>query len=124
MFISHARRFLGFLFCSVLTGGCGTAEPTSVEVAWWLADGRSCLDTSIIAWVVEVRDGVGSEPVTGRCRSQPAQNRATVGGVLPDSTLEVRGLTLPGAVVYRGKLRMPDPVPAQVTMSLIPMGGS
>lgn len=89
-------------------------------VAWSLVDGRSCLDTAIDRVTI---DHDGNASATGACNSLPAENQISVSGVHAGETLRARALSPTEAIVYRGELLIPDPVPPVVALTLYYTGG-
>lgn len=113
-------RIFGLLTLLGTAGGCASAEARTVLVAWVLVDGRSCVDTAIEKVTIELE---GSSSTTGVCSSLPAANQLSIAGLKAGARLHARALSPTEAILYRGDLTVPDPVPPTLQMTLYYTGG-
>ena len=123
--ISQSRRWLAAsLLCGVgVLAACGSGDRGDVVVLWRLADGRSCVDTSMVRAIVTVAGQTPEVPFESRCSQTAENNRATVIQATAGARLLVRGETVAKTVVYRGEVRVPSPVPALLDVTLSYTGG-
>lgn len=103
--------------------GCGGGTPVDVTLLWRLVDGRSCVDTAIIRTVAEI---AGQTPPTiyeGRCSERPENNRLQLPAVAPSAHILLRAETLNKLPIYRGEVRIANPVPPVIETELYYTGG-
>lgn len=113
-------RIFGLLALLGTAGGCSSGEARTLLVAWQLVDGRSCVDTAIEKVTIDLE---GNSSMTGACSAQPAENQISVGGIKAGARLRARALSPTEAILYRGDLIVPDPVPPAIPMTLYYTGG-
>lgn len=117
---------LGLVLGLVLgASGCGSADPQSVAVRWLLADGRSCIDAAVVEVVITPEGSAGAgAPVSQACpRTETANPVLVVPAVAPGTLLHGRALSDGDSVLYRADLRLPDPLPQDLDMTLYFTGG-
>lgn len=119
-----AGRATGIMALTSLLGACAPEAPQEAAVVWHLADGRSCVDTAVVQVTIEVEGGaMTSLPTTGPCHAHPSENQFTLKGLIAGAKLHARALSAQEAVLYRGELRLADPVPLLIELPLYYTGG-
>jgi hypothetical protein len=93
------------LALAFLLPGCSSGDVRDAQVAWRLVDGRSCMDTA----VVQV--------------AKAAENQVMVKGVRVGARLRARAQSAQDAVLYRGELRIVEPIPAVIDLPMYYTGG-
>jgi hypothetical protein len=104
----------------VFCAGCAQGEAKDVVVLWHLVDRRSCMDTAVAQVTVDV---VGGATATGGCHANALDNQLPVKGVRAGDTLSARAQSAQEAIIYRGELKLADPVPAVIELPLYYTGG-
>jgi len=121
------RAWRGAVGCAGLLSlllGCGGGAPADVSVLWRLADGRSCVDTSLVRTVAEVDGQTPRMSYDSRCNQRAELNRIAVPQVPPGARILLRGETLSQTAVYRGEVEVPSPPPPLLDVVLYPTGGN
>lgn len=113
----------GGLLCLLGGLGCGGGQPADLTLLWRLVDGRSCVDTAIIRTLAEVEGRTPQTTYESRCSERPENNRVQIPAVVPGARILLRGETLGQVPIYRGELRIGNPVPPLVETELYYTGG-
>jgi hypothetical protein len=114
---------IGTTLLSLFTG-CGGGAAADVSVQWRLADGRSCVDTSLVRAVAEIEGQTPRMTFDSRCNQRADLNRIAVPRVAPGARIVLRGESLSQTPVYRGVIEVPSPVPPLLDAVLYPTGGN
>lgn len=114
--------FLGLLPLA-LALGCGGGAPADVTLLWRLVDGRSCVDTAIIRTVAEIEGQTPPTIYESRCSERPENNRLQLPAVAPSAHILLRAETLNKLPIYRGEVRITNPVPPVIETELYYTGG-
>lgn len=103
--------------------GCGGGAPADVTLLWRLVDGRSCVDTAIIRTVAEIEGQTPPTIYESRCSQRPENNRLQLPAVAPSAHILLRAETLNKLPIYRGEVRIANPVPPVIETELYYTGG-
>lgn len=103
--------------------GCGGGAPADVTLLWRLVDGRSCVDTAIIRTVAEIEGQTPPTLYESRCSERPENNRLQLPAVAPSTHILLRAETLNKLPIYRGEVRITNPVPPVIETELYYTGG-
>lgn len=104
--------------------GCASGDAKDVVVLWRLVDRRSCMDTAVVQVTVDVEGGATADATaTGPCHANALENQLPVKGVRGGAKLRAKAQSAQEAIIYRGELRIDDPVPGVIELPLYYTGG-
>jgi hypothetical protein len=104
--------------------GCAPGDAKDAVALWYLIDGRACVDTAVVEVTVDVEDGATAGAMaTGTCHINRFDNQLPVKGVRAGARLVAKAKSAQESIIYRGDLRLTDPVPAVIELPLYYTGG-
>lgn len=104
--------------------GCASGESKDAVVLWSLVDRRSCMDTAVVQVTVDIEGGaMAGATANGPCHANSLENQLPIKGVRAGAKLHAKAQSAQEAIIYRGELRLPDPVPAVIELPLYYTGG-
>jgi hypothetical protein len=82
------------------------------------------MDTAVVQVTVDVEGGgMAGATASGPCHANPLENQLPVKGIRVGTQLHARAQSAQEAVLYRGQLRLVDPLPAVIELPLYYTGG-